>query len=171
MKLTSSLLISLFFVLVNICNSQNKDCYEEINNQVWNKFTKAFETLDVNLFESIHSDSLIRVSGNSKKIRDKNLYLEGYKKQWSDNSINQTISFRFLERICNNNTASERGIYKLARNPNTKDEKSYYGKFHVYLKKESNLWKILIDYDSTENNTIKESSYNNAYAIDDFEKY
>jgi len=85
--------------------------------------------------------------------------------------LNQTISFKFLERICNDSIASERGIYKLIRNPNTDIEKSYFGKFHVILKKESSIWKIIIDYDSSENNTINKTSYNNAYAIDDYDKF
>ena len=45
------------------------------------------------------------------------------------------------------------------------------GKFHVILVKVDNLWKLLVDYDSNEDNTINEKSYKSAFAIDDFEKY
>ena len=62
-------------------------------------------------------------------------------------------------------------IYKLTRNPNTLDERSYYGKFHVIFKKENNAWKILVDYDSTENNLIDETSFQNAFSLADYKKF
>ncbi|ULC60648.1 nuclear transport factor 2 family protein [Flaviramulus sp. BrNp1-15] len=161
---------ALFFIS-NSNHSQNTDHLKAINEDVWSNFSKAFETLDYELFTSIHTQDLIRVSGNSKKIKNKTEYLKSYKQQWANKDLNQTISFRFLERIANENSASERGIYKLTRNPNTPNEKSYYGKFHVLLKKEQGVWKLLADYDSSENNTINEASYNEAFAIDNFDKY
>ncbi|WP_452596461.1 hypothetical protein, partial [Pontimicrobium sp. MEBiC01747] len=73
-----------------------------------------------------------------------------------------------LERINNDSTASERGIYKLIVNQGKPTEKSYFGKFHVLFVKENNTWKILMDYDSTEGNTIGEDDFLKAYAIDNF---
>jgi len=98
-------------------------------------------------------------------------YLNGYIPRWENATNSQTISFRFLERICNNDKASERGIYKFTVHLNSDKEQSYYGKFHVILSKEESVWKILVDYDSSENKTINEVSYSNAFAIDDFEKF
>lgn len=151
--------------------SQNTQILKDINSQVWHNFTKSFETLDYNLFSDLHSDDLIRVGGDNTSLKSKRSYIEEYKKRWKASTTNQTISFRFLERICNNEKASERGIYKLTRNTNSPDQKSYYGKFHVILKKEDNRWKILVDYDSSENNTINETSYNQAFSLDDFARY
>ena len=163
----------LIFSLVSIINSQaqNKMHFEAIDTQIWEPFTKAFETSDYNLFGSLHSEELVRVNGNGKRIQNKESYISGYKTRWRNNTQNQTISFRFLERIVNDQSASERGIYKLTLNPGTNQEQSYYGKFHVILKTENNLWKILVDYDSTENNSITEMSYNNAFEMKDYNKY
>lgn len=163
----------LILCLVNLFNSyaQNKMHFEVIDTQIWKPFTKAFETSNYKLFGSLHSEDLVRISGDGKRILNKESYINGYKTRWENNKQNQTISFRFLERIVNNQSASERGIYKLTINPNTNQEQSYYGKFHVILKQETNVWKILIDYDSSEGNVINEESYNNAYAIDDYDKY
>lgn len=152
-------------------DAQNHEELKSINSEIWTNFTKAYETLDYDLFADIHSDSLIRVSGNSKHIKNKQAYIDGYKKWWKDKSLHHTISFRFLERIYNDGIASERGIYKLTRNPNSEKEKSYYGKFHVIHKKERGKWKILVDYDSDENESINESSYLSAHKIDDFHKF
>lgn len=170
MKLVYQLsLVMLLFAMANI-NAQDTKILKAINSEIWANFTKAYETLDSDMFSSIHSDSLIRISGNSKHIKSKAEYIEGYKKWWSDTSLKQTISFRFIERIYNEKKVSERGIYKLTRNPNTPNETSYYGKFHVIHKKEKGKWKILVDYDSNENDSINETSYLNANAIDDFSK-
>ncbi|TYA71507.1 nuclear transport factor 2 family protein [Seonamhaeicola marinus] len=164
-------LLRLSFLLFSISLFSQNTELKAINSQLWTNFTKAYELLDYNLFASIHANDLVRVSGNSKTISNKTTYIDKYIKWWTDNDRKQTISFRFLERIVSNNKASERGIYKLTIGPNTQNEKSYYGKFHVILTKENSIWKILVDYDSSENDTIDETSYLNAFAIDDFEKF
>ena len=161
--------VCIFFALQ--IQAQENKCLNEINNQVWSNFTKAFETFDHELFGSLHAEELVRVGGNSKLIRNKTDYINGYASRWKTNKTPQTISFRFLERICNDTKASERGIYKLTVNEGLSNEQSYYGKFHVIMVKEDNLWKLLVDYDSNEDNTINEKIYKNAFAIDDFEKY
>jgi len=165
-----------FFLFVCICfvlqiQAQNNKCLNEINNQVWSNFTKAFETFNHELFGNLHTKNLVRVGGNSKLLRNKTDYINGYATRWKTNKTPQTISFRFLERICNDIKASERGIYKLTVNNGLPNQQSYYGKFHVILVKVDNLWKLLVDYDSNEDNTINEKSYKSAFAIDDFEKY
>ncbi|GAA3589107.1 hypothetical protein GCM10022396_02940 [Flavivirga amylovorans] len=157
-----------------MATSQNINDLKEINSQIWNNFSKSFETLNYELFESLHSKDLIRVNGGDyKSIRNKEAYLEGYKSRWSNPVLSQTISFRFSERICKDGMASERGVYKFTMNPRTENQKIYYGKFHVILRKENGLWKILIDYDSSENESINETEtlYQNTFAVDDFEKY
>lgn len=151
--------------------AQSSKCVENINAQVWGNFTKAFETFDYELFGSLHSENFVRASGNSKSLKNKSDYISGYAERWKNAKDLQTISFRFLERFCDDKKASERGIYKLTVNLNQPNEKSYYGKFHVILSKSNNQWKLIVDYDSDEGNTITEQSYLNAYAIDDFEKY
>ncbi|NNC50198.1 MAG: nuclear transport factor 2 family protein [Flaviramulus sp.] len=166
-----SVFISVFLFLGINAFSQNTTNLKAINIDIWSNFTKAFEELDYELFSSLHCDDLVRVSGDSKSIKSKAVYIDGYKSRWTNQSIKRTISFRFLERICNDKTASERGIYKLTIYPDSPNEKSYYGKFHVLLKKENGSWKILVDYDSSESNTIDESTFNEAFALDDFDKY
>ncbi|TGV01663.1 YybH family protein [Flavivirga rizhaonensis] len=173
MNRLSACIISLLLLFSNKAISQNINDLKEINTQIWSNFSKSFETLDYELFESLHSKDLIRVNGGDyKSIRNKEAYLEGYKSRWRNPVLSQSISFRFLERICKDDMASERGVYKFTINPRTENQKIYYGKFHVILRKEDNLWKILIDYDSSENDLISETEalYKNAFALDNFEK-
>ena len=171
MKIISTFIITVFILLGNITHAQNTEDLKAINSQIWSNFTKAFEALDYELFGSLHNENLVRIGGDSKTIRGKSNYILGYRERWEKDSINQTISFRFLERICKNDKASERGIYKLTINPNSENEGSHYGKFHVILEKEKGVWEILVDYDSTENKTVNEDSYSNAFAPDDFDKF
>lgn len=160
------------FLLMQIQGvSQSTDCVKNINAHIWSNFTISFETFDLELFKSLHTENFIRASGNSKSLKDKKTYINGYKKTWESPKIKQTISFRFLERFCDGKTASERGIYKLTINPDRLTEKSYFGQFHVILIKVKDQWKFLVDYDSDENNTINENSYNRAFALDNYEKF
>lgn len=159
-----TLKIFLLFLVVNSTssfnlNGQSTNFNKEVNKAIWVNFASAYETLDINLFESLHSDSFIRVSGNSKTIRNKKEYIDSYTKWWQDKNLKLTISFRFLERINNGEKASERGIYKLVLNANTEKEASYYGEFHVIIRKEDQVWKLLIDYDSNPNDEVGENAY------------
>ncbi|BAO74435.1 hypothetical protein WPG_0205 [Winogradskyella sp. PG-2] len=166
-------MVVVFTVLfVNTSKAQNKASLEAINT-VWTKFYKAFETLDYTLMADIHAKELIRVSGG-KRILDYEAYIKGYEasfKNSKDNGQTSNISLRFFERINNNTTASERGIYKLVRNKGTEKEQAYYGQFHVLFKKIDNDWKIIMDYDSSESGTIGEDDYKKAFAIDDFDNF
>lgn len=163
----------LFFLLLFSINgfTQNQSELENINKQIWMPFTNAFETKDLDLFKSIHSKDLIRVNADGKKIMEFEDYMYGYQMRWQQSDRNQTISFRFFERINNDKTGSERGIYKLTLNPNTKEEASYYGQFHVILIQENDIWKILMDYDSSEGQTIGENEFLSSYDMKDFSKY
>ena len=160
MKTKRPLLSVVVLLLLSVkSHSQDPEILQEINEQVWHNFTKAFETSNVDLFGSIHSQNLIRVAGDSKIIKYWPEYIDGYKSNWKNPSAKRTINFRFIERIHNDQTASERGIYQLKVNIGTENEKSYYGKFHVILLKENNQWKLLLDYDSSESGTINEQSF------------
>ena len=168
-------------ILVVICltclastdvTAQNKTDLVDINT-TWAKFYKAFETLDYTLMAEIHSKDLVRVSGG-RRIIDYDTYINNYKASFErDKTAGQTshISLRFFERLCNGSTASERGVYKLVRNKGTEKEQAYYGQFHVLFKKVNDEWKITMDYDSSEGGSIDETSYNNAHAIDDLDKF
>ena len=114
----------------------------------------------------------MRITGNT--IRDYKTYIDGYNATFKNArkiGMSNTISLRFFERINNDSIASERGVYKLIRAEKDKDNLVYYGQFHVLFKKENNVWKILMDYDSNEKNTIGEQDYIKAYRIDAFDKF
>jgi len=168
---------SMFFILFitifsNYGITQTTNNLKEIN-EVWYKFHQAFDSLDYKLMAEIHSEDLIRISGG-RRISDYETYINNYKKRFADQKKKgetNEISLRFFERINNDSIASERGIYKLIRNKNRHDEKAYYGQFHVIMMKENGTWKIFMDYDSNESNTIGEDDYAKARGIEEIDKF
>lgn len=162
----------LLIIFANQGNAQSLNTLKEIN-EVWEKFYRAFDSLDYTQMAQIHSKKLIRISGGTR-ISDYDTYINNYKRQFAgarENGITNRISLRFFERINNDSIASERGIYKLTRTQNEQIENTYYGQFHVLFIKENNKWKILVDYDSSERNTIGEKDYIKASGIDEFDSF
>lgn len=104
MKISKLLLLACLFSSM-FCYSQTEEVLKNIDNQVWHPFTKAFETFDYNLFSSIHSKDSIRVNADGKRTQNKETYIDGYKERWKSIDRKQTISFRFLQRLNNENSA------------------------------------------------------------------
>lgn len=168
-----SIILILFLILFpNYSNSQSIENFEKIN-KVWDTFYQAFDSLDHQLMAKIHSIKLIRISGG-KKISDYDTYITGYKNTFQkarEDKISNKISLRFFERIHNDSVASERGIYKLTRIKNEENIQHHYGQFHVLFAKENGTWKIIMDYDSTEGNSIGEKEYLNAHGVDELDPF
>ena len=69
------------------------------------------------------------------------------------------LGLRFTERIANDNQAMEVGIYKVTITEKSGSIRTFYGRFHVALRKENDIWKILVDTDSSERGSIGEQDY------------
>lgn len=171
--------IAAFFLLIALTlqsNAQtNTEYLKEINRDIWQPFIEAYGNANVALYKSLHSADLIRAAGNEKKLFDYTPYFESTG-VWFDNTKKEggklAIAFRFTERFANGIVASERGIYQLKGfDKNGTIQWTGYGKFHVFMRKIDGVWKIVVDYDSNEKNTIDEKTYLAAFALDDFEKY
>jgi ketosteroid isomerase-like protein len=142
---------------------------KEINEQVWKPFTQAIMTQDVNRFISLHSKDLVRAERNDKKVMTYDQYkadMEQGWPQWKEsikkNNAQYVFELRFLERISNETQAFEVGYFK-NESINAKGEKRVsYGQFHVALRKENGVWKILVDSDSNNGRTITEEMFNAA---------
>ncbi len=171
-KLKSILFITLLCFNFAI-TAQEEQIHQKINDDIYHNFSKAFETLDYQLFSSIHSKDMIRISGNGGEIKDAATYLEGYQKRWSDaNSKPAPIDFRLFERILSESVVSDRGIYRVTYTNDSDNQKKYsYGQFHLLLRLENDTWKISIDYDSNENKSIDKESYDTAFPLSAYKKH
>ncbi len=162
-----ALLYSTFDIL-----AQEAAIHDKINADMYGNFSKAYQTLDYDLFATIHSKEMIRISGNGGEIKNVKTYLKEYQKRWGDpNTKAAPIDFRLFERVYSDSLVSDRGIYRVTYTDDTAQIKYSYGQFHVVLKLEDAHWKIWIDYDSNENNSINKERYDAAFPLSAYKKY
>ena len=157
MKTRATILFILFAFGAYAQNIQS-----EINTQVWKPFIKSFNDRDTDLFMSVHSKEVVRSPRDSKAVWNWDQYyrqqLEGDKRERSEQS-RRSLELRFTERVANENLAVEVGVYKTSYVNKAGKAQSYYGRFHVVLRKESGTWKILVDTDSSEGGQIGEKDF------------
>ncbi|SKC78626.1 YybH family protein [Ohtaekwangia koreensis] len=160
--------IVFLFIVISFAG-YSQEIQKQINEQVWEPFITSFSNHDTQGFMSVHSQDLIRTPRDSKTL----LSFDQYKKQNTegDNKALQqktkrSIELHFLERIANENQAYEVGVYKTTVINAQGESRSFYGKFHVVLRKENGIWKILVDSDSSEGGTISEKDFNNGKPLE-----
>lgn len=135
---------------------------KEIDEQVWRIFIKAFSEHDAKTFLSVHSRDVIRAGRDQKMLLNWDEYLKQQSagdKYELDNGIKRTIELRFSERLSNSTQAIDVGVYKTTVSRKDGSSDSFYGRFHVALRKENGTWKILVDTDSSEGDTIDEKAF------------
>jgi ketosteroid isomerase-like protein len=126
---------------------------KEINEQVWKPFIRSFNTGDDEAFKTVHSKDIIRVNRDDKDIYGYDRYFQkipdSVKTKWGNWKKN--IELRFIQRIAGNDKAFEEGYYKTtSTNQQTGEIRKGIGKFHVVMRKENGVWKILVDADTSE---------------------
>ena len=142
---------------------------KEINDQVWKPFISKFNNLDANGFLAVHSKDVIRAPRDSKILLNWSEYLKQQQEgdnRSKENGRTRTVELRFTERIANANQAIDIGIYKTTVTNKEGKTQSFYGRFHVVLRRENGVWKILVDTDSSENQTISEKDFSTASAME-----
>lgn len=146
-----------------------QDIQKEINDQVWKPFIKTFNNRDTDGFMAVHSKEAVRSPRDAKTVWNWNEYYQEQKKGDDHGKISgskRALELRFTERIANKDLAVDVGIYKVTVTQKGGEIQSFYGRFHVVLKKEMNQWKILVDTDSSEGGTIDEKRFLLAQSIE-----
>ncbi len=151
MKLLFFIAAVLFFCQPGF--SQTDSLQNEINEQVWKPFIKAFNNSDDEAFSAVHSKDIIRVVQDNNQVMGYDQYFkkipDSTKAKWKDWKKN--IELRFIQRIASKGKAFEVGYYKsTSTNIVSGEKRTGYGKFHVLLRKENGVWKILMDADANE---------------------
>jgi len=135
---------------------------QAINDQVWKPFISAYNNRDTDGFMAIHSKDVVRSPRDAKMVLNWNEYFEQQKRgddQGKTSGTKRQLGLRFTERIANDNQAMEVGIYKVIISDKTGNIRTFYGRFHVALRKENGIWKILVDTDSSAGNSTDEQDY------------
>jgi len=142
------LLLIVFLMYLNV-NSQEKypGIYDQIVLQIWTPFKKSFDTKDANTFNSLHTDSVLRI--NSWGIKQGADYKNDIIKSYGRTSKKtRTIEFWIEQSVLSETIAHQIGYYAVTyKQPNMKDRKTY-AQFQVTLKKINGIWKISQDFDT-----------------------
>jgi ketosteroid isomerase-like protein len=152
-RMAKFLLVTLSLLYCGLSFSQTDNLQQEINEQVWKPFVKAFNNNDNEAFKAVHSKEVIRVIRDDNRLLGYDEYFkkvpESEKAKWANWKKN--IELRFIQRIASTDKAFEVGYYKsTSTNTTTGEKRGGYGKFHVLLRKENGVWKILMDADAKE---------------------
>jgi hypothetical protein len=117
----------------------------------------------------VHSKDVVRSPRDAKKVLNWNEYFA--QQERGDNADKaakrkRTLELRFTERIASKGQAIDVGVYKTSYANADGTARNFYGRFHVVMRKENGVWKILVDTDSSENDTISEKDYLAAAAME-----
>ena len=142
---------AIVLLMCHILSGQENQT-KEINDQVWIPFVRSFSNGDEEAFKSVHSKDVIRVEQDGKRIFGHDIYLrkvpDSVKAIWS--KWTKKIELRFIQRIAGDGKAFEIGYYRTtSNNIETGEKRVRIGKFHVLLRKENGVWKILMDADTS----------------------
>lgn len=146
-----------------------QDFQKEINEQVWKPFIKGFNEHNTEGFMAVHSRDVVRSPRDSKVIWNWEEYnheqAKGDQRAIKENRKHE-LELRFTERLADKDQAIDVGVYKTTYFLPNGNIESYYGRFHVVHRKENGVWKILVDTDYSEGDTIGEKDFLAAKPLD-----
>lgn len=137
---------------------------DEIDRTVWEPFTQSFAACDAAAFNQLHSKDLVRAERDRGMVMDFEEYCRFNEQMFQrarDAQAKQVLELRFTERLRNGNLAYEVGIYRTTIVVGGETHE-YFGRFHVVLRKEEGVWKILVDSDSSEGGTVGAKDFSEA---------
>ncbi|MEL6559261.1 MAG: nuclear transport factor 2 family protein [Bacteroidota bacterium] len=136
-----------------VTNEFNAAIEKEVNQQLWQNFKTAFETRNATLFNSLHTDDVMRITPNGIRVGKQ------YKDRVSGNyartdAPERKIDFWIEHRIYTGDNGYEVGYFRII---STIDGKSneYFGRFSVTLRKVNGKWLIAQDWDTDQINGKK----------------
>ena len=145
-----SIIYSFFTFLSITLLAQNPQ--DEIDEQIWRPFTRAWEANDGEAFNAIHSEDVWRINPGRLLVGDE--YKRRNLERMQGQESQSIIEFTFDTRTANGDNAYEVGYYRITRSSGS--EPAYYvGRFHVAMRKINGTWKITQDWDTGEINGVQ----------------
>jgi ketosteroid isomerase-like protein len=152
----------LYLILFASINLHAQSIQKEINEQVWKPFIASYNSLDTDGFMAVHSKDVIRAAREEGHVMSHEEYkkvMSSGNQYFKDNKSDRKLELRFIERWASTELAYEVGIYKATTSKPSGNNTISYGKFHVTLRKEAGVWKIVVDADSSEGATISDKEF------------
>ena len=151
--ITITLLLSMI-LSSSPAKSQSDSISQQINEQVWLPYINTFNNMYTEGFMELHSKKLTFIPEDSKRILNYDNYYANTKRSneaYKQVSFKQSIDLRFTNRFTDQGNAFETGYYKTVIVQPDGIKKTEYGKFHVLLRQEKEVWKITFDTNTAEN--------------------
>jgi ketosteroid isomerase-like protein len=111
---------------------------------------------------AVHSKDVVRAAREEGRIMGHEEYRKvtsSGNQYFRDNKSDRKLELRFSERWAGNDVAYEVGVYKAITIRPSGNNTITYGKFHVTLRKERGIWKIVVDSDSSEGGSITDKEF------------
>ena len=162
MKRSLKLAFFIFLLTPFIIFSQSDSVQLQINRDVWYPFIETYSSFDDKGFMAIHTEDVIRIIRDAKRIQVGAEYAESMARSAKNNikrNRKRFIEFSFLERFATGDTAFEVGYYKVISEEPRIETKNYYGIFQVILKQTNGKWKIMVDSDTSMDNSLTEEDF------------
>ena len=139
---------------------------QEIDAQVWRPFVRAINEQDAEAFAALHSRDLVRAERSQQRLLDFDTYRQVLVAQWpqwkasmAQRQQRYTFELRFTERLANDTQAFEAGYFRNEFVGPDGKAQVRYGQFIVVLRKESGVWKLLVDADTRQGNEVTEQAF------------
>ena len=116
-----------------------------INQQVWLPFIEAYRTANAQLYNSLHTNDVLRVT--ARGIKEGQTYKAGNTQRFAKRHPGY-IDFRFEHCIHHEGVAYEVGYYQLKYTGRDGQPGTSYGRFHVVLRQVNGTWQIAQDWDT-----------------------
>jgi len=155
-------------LILSIIKVFAQNAHTEINSQVWKPFIKSFNENNTSTFMALHSKDAVRSPRDAKTIWN----WDQYNKEQAAGDLKdrrlrrkRMLELHLTESIVKGDLAFDVGVYRTSYLLLDGKTENYYGRFHVVMRKEKGVWKILIDTDSSEGGTIGEKDFLAANAM------
>jgi ketosteroid isomerase-like protein len=162
------ILASIFLVSFSIHSFAQTE-QKEIVEQVWKPYIAASNGLDGFAFMALHSKDVVRASSDNGSVMGYEEYSSIHNSSdhnFKVNKFKRKTELRFTEHWVNQNLAYEVGVIKITTIRPSGNTTATYGKFHVILRKENGVWKILTDTDSSDAGAVSEKEFLSAVPLD-----
>lgn len=143
---------------------------ESVDKQIWEPFIQALKNQDYATYNQLHHTHVLRISNDFKGIVQTGTEYFEYNKtnyqKYKEVGLEAEIKFAFSERIVSEKVVSDKGFYKYVYNKKGDAPKSIFGAFQVISYLTGEGWKIILDYDFTDQEgkyEVKETDFNKYY--------
>jgi ketosteroid isomerase-like protein len=142
----------------------------ELNGDVWHPLRAAYAAHDADAFLALHLPDLIRASGTNHTVSGLASYATSVRSWFAGLAARRDaaeITFRFTERLVQDDVASERGVFRIVVQPIGADRLVLYGRFHTLTRRSGAGWRIAADYDTDERGSVGPADFDAARGVDD----